>query len=90
VLFSRRNRVLHGFDQHGRGRRESSRLSSLRRRRAAEASAHLQSARWLAELRAIGVGRVDLGVHDKQHSRTRFYERLGFVSNHETGMALVL
>jgi len=43
-----------------------------------------------AELRAIGVGRVDLGVHDNNIHARRFYERLGFVSNHETGMALVL
>jgi GNAT superfamily N-acetyltransferase len=43
-----------------------------------------------AELRAIGVGRLDLGVHDDNARARRFYERLGFVTNHEIGMALVL
>jgi ribosomal protein S18 acetylase RimI-like enzyme len=43
-----------------------------------------------AELRAIGVRRLDLGVHDNNPRARHFYERLGFVTNHETGMALVL
>jgi GNAT superfamily N-acetyltransferase len=42
------------------------------------------------ELRAIGIGRLDLGVHDNNTSARRFYERLGFVANHEMGMSLVL
>jgi GNAT superfamily N-acetyltransferase len=44
----------------------------------------------VAELRTLGVGRLDLGVHDNNAGARRFYERLGFVSNHEMGMALVL
>jgi len=43
-----------------------------------------------AELRAQGIARLDLGVHDNNSAARRFYERLGFVTNHETGMALVL
>jgi GNAT superfamily N-acetyltransferase len=42
------------------------------------------------ELRGIGVRRLDLGVHDNNARARRFYERLGFVTNHETGMSLVL
>jgi GNAT superfamily N-acetyltransferase len=42
------------------------------------------------ELRARGLGRLDLGVHDNNSRARRFYERLGFVANHEMGMSLVL
>ena len=42
------------------------------------------------ELTAIGVGRIDLGVHDNNTSARRFYRRVGFVENHELGMSLVL
>jgi GNAT superfamily N-acetyltransferase len=42
------------------------------------------------ELRAIGAARIDLGVHENNADARRFYERLGFVANHETGMSLVL
>lgn len=42
------------------------------------------------ELRSIGIGRVDLGVHETNAGARRFYDRLGFVVNHELGMSLVL
>ncbi len=42
------------------------------------------------ELRAIGAGRIDLGVHDNNDGARRFYKREGFVENHELGMSLVL
>lgn len=42
------------------------------------------------ELRSVGVGRIDLGVHEGNDGARRFYERVGFVDNHESGMSLVL
>lgn len=42
------------------------------------------------ELRRMKVGRVDLGVHETNDGARRFYERLGFIANHELGMSLVL
>jgi GNAT superfamily N-acetyltransferase len=42
------------------------------------------------ELRKLDIGRIDLGVHDTNVSACKFYERVGFVKNHELGMSLVL
>lgn len=42
------------------------------------------------ELRRSNVRRIDLGVHDDNVDARRFYERLGFVANHEIGMSWVL
>jgi GNAT superfamily N-acetyltransferase len=42
------------------------------------------------ELRKIGVGRIDLGVHVRNAGARRFYEHLGFASLHEERYALLL
>ena len=42
------------------------------------------------ELRRIGAGRLDLGVHDGNDGAKRFYDRLGFVQNHEIGLSRLL
>ena len=42
------------------------------------------------ELKNAGVGRIDLGVHETNTGARRFYDRLGFIANHELGMSLVL
>jgi ribosomal protein S18 acetylase RimI-like enzyme len=40
------------------------------------------------ELAGLGAGRIDLGVHSSNAGARRFYERHGFVTNHEIGMTL--
>jgi ribosomal protein S18 acetylase RimI-like enzyme len=50
----------------------------------------LTMASLVEELRPLGVGRIDLGVHDNNSKARAFYDSLGFISNHEVGMSLVL
>ena len=42
------------------------------------------------ELRRIGAGRIDLGVHEKNAGARSFYDRLGFAHNQEIGLSRVL
>jgi len=42
------------------------------------------------ELRSIGVGRIDLGIHVRNTAARRFYERLGFQPLNEERLACLL